>query len=464
MNRSTRRLLAVCAVLAALACASIAGAAPGDIFNGASTTAAGLTTWDSDMTDTDGVAQTGAGVYVAVLDTGLTPDWQSYFPASRVRTDLATGFNQSVTLNPTDDPCNFTATVGNLQQSTWIGSSSTTHGTHVMSTILGYAYDSHYDAASGFDVAPFIVRGIAPGVTAIPVKVLGDYEQPALPNCTDPDVDTSAHTVNFGTDEMIAAGIAYATRLADRGYRPMVINMSLGGDTLSNIERQAIDTAIAHGVIVVAAAGNEGEGGVHYPGGYKPVISVGSVGWTGEWLFPSTQQPRYRLWWVAGAPAPAVPGAANTLEGTVDDVYVSDFSSRGIGEKQLDVMAPGSWVRGPSTGAPGYSHSPWWSNGFGDVISGIGSTFVYMGGTSQATPHVAGAAALMLQKNPRLTQAQIESILKSTTLSLPSKGTRHVYDFDHWADISWDTSCDGTKCDPVGAGLVQVDAALAAVR
>ena len=67
---------------------------------------------------------------------------------------------------------------------------------------------------------------------------------------------------------MVAAGINYATELAKAGYRPMVINMSLGGDELAQIEKDAIDNAIANGVIIVAAAGNAGEDGMDYPGAY----------------------------------------------------------------------------------------------------------------------------------------------------------------------------------------------------
>ena len=79
-----------------------------------------------------------------------------------------------------------------------------------------------------------------------------------------------------------------------------------------------------------------------------------------------------------------------------------------------------------------------------------------------ATPHVASGAALILSKNPTRTQAQIESTLKGTALAIPSSGNQNVFDFDHFADISWDTDCDGTPCDPVGSGLLQVDEALAA--
>ena len=79
-----------------------------------------------------------------------------------------------------------------------------------------------------------------------------------------------------------------------------------------------------------------------------------------------------------------------------------------------------------------------------------------------ASPHVAGVTALMLQKNPTLTQAQVETILKSTALPVPPNGSRDIFDFDHPATISWDGSCDGDPCDAVGAGFVRADAAIAA--
>lgn len=112
-----------------------------------------------------------------------------------------------------------------------------------------------------------MVRGIAPAVTVIPVKVLADYQLPALPKC---DIPGISENVVFGTDEMVAAGIRYVTALKKAGYSPMVINMSLGGDELAQVEKDAIDDAIANGVIVVAAAGNEGEEGDELPRRVRP--------------------------------------------------------------------------------------------------------------------------------------------------------------------------------------------------
>jgi subtilisin family serine protease len=457
-----KRFVYVTFTLIAMLAITFTSVAAGNPFAGVTTTAGGYSTWDSDMVNIESVSQTGAGVYVAVLDTGLVPNWRDFFPSDRIATHLGTGFDQSVSFKAHNDNCGFGVEVGKLRQTTWVGSTGSTHGTHVTSTILGYFYRSNFDAAAGFPLPAIMVRGIAPDVTIIPVKVLADYQVPALPKCTDPGPTPSQSAV-FGTSAMVAAGIDYVTDLAISGYRPMVINMSLGGGELEPVEQAAIDRAVANGVVIVAAAGNEGEFGMGYPGAYAPVISAGSVGWTKEWLKPTDSLPRYRMWWLNYQSAPMLAGSADVADPTVaGDVYVSDFSSRELPGQQLDVLAPGSWVRGPFPGDPGFNHLPWWSHGIGDLVGGNGSNFFYVGGTSMATPHVASAAALILQKNPNLTPAQVENILKTTALAIPASGNPLIFDFDHFANIPWDTDCAGTPCDAVGAGLIQLDAAIAA--
>src|SRR4051812_5646326 len=92
-------------------------------FRGVDSTVGGYSTWDSDLINIEAVPQTGAGVYVAVLDTGLVPNWRDYFPEARIATQLGTGFDQSVVFRVAkDDPCSFEEVkVGPLRQTTWVG-------------------------------------------------------------------------------------------------------------------------------------------------------------------------------------------------------------------------------------------------------------------------------------------------------------------------------------------------------
>ena len=422
--------------------------------------AGSFSTWDADLINVDQVTQTGKGVYVAVLDTGLVPNWSNYLPAARVATKLGTGFFQPISFKAHNDVCALGVTVGQIGQSGFIGSNSSSHGTHVASTILGYNYRSNTDAAQGYPLPPIFVQGIAPEVTIIPVKVLADYQVPALPKC---GTGIPAGVQNFGTDEMIAAGINYVTRLANAGYKPMVINMSLGGSELAQVEKDAIDNAIAAGVVIVAAAGNAGEAGMDYPGAYPPVISAGAAGWTGEWLYPGQTFGRYRMWWLQYPFAPLYTGSGEVADpASANDVYVTDFSSRAYPSlgQQLDVLAPGSWVRGPFESGNGYSHLPWWSKSTADLRKSKLVNFYWVGGTSMATPHVAAVAALILQKNPTLKAADVENILKSSALIIPASGSRFILDNTVYTTITWDTDCSGTPCDAVGAGLIQADKAI----
>jgi subtilisin family serine protease len=205
-------------------------------------------------------------------------------------------------------------------------------------------------------------------VNVIPVKVLNQ--------------------MGLGWSSVIAAGITYIADLkaGPLSGSPVVINMSLGGPKLDAIEKAAIDYAISKGVIIVASAGNEGENGMGYPGAYPPVISVAASGWIGEWTAAG--------WWRGDVADPTNP----------DDFYITDFSSRELQGQDLDVAAPGSWVVGPyqlQMGQPSY---------------------YYLGGTSQAAPHVAGAVALMAQKKPGLTAGEAESIIEGTAIVMPAWG------------------------------------------
>ena len=411
-------------------------------------------TWDTDMINSDSTGCTGQGVYVAVLDTGLAPNWRDYFPADRIATHLGAGFKEDITWDAATQ--SFFAS-GKVHQVSWIGDAGSTHGTHVTSTILGYNYCAPADAAAGLPLAPVFVQGVAPGATVIPVKVLADYT--IGKSHTDPDNFPDQKFV-MGTDRAVAAGIRYATSLKIKGYSPMVITMSLGGPAPSTEISAAIQYAVDNDVIVVASAGNAGDDGMDWPGADEQVISVGAAGWQYEWYWPYLVQPtsttlRYRLWWLQDQPW----GYNDVTESSAlaNQVYIPEWSSRQKDYQQLDVVAPGTWVRGPYPGGPGYAHLPWWSQGQGWLMGRNPGNFYWLGGTSMATPHVTGVAAQLLEKNPTMDQAQVESILKSTALPIPA-GSMEIWDLDPtqgWYNYSW-------KADATGAGLVQADAALAA--
>ena len=269
------------------------------------------------------------------------------------------------------------------------------HGTHVTSTILGYSFRG----------TP--INGTAPMATVIPVKVLNQ--------------------AGFGWSSVIARGIVYVADLKESGAlgdAPVVINMSLGGPGPDPIEQVAIDYAIDRGVVIVASAGNGAEAGMGYPGAYEPVISAAASGWIGEWLPPGNV-----AWWLTGN----VPDPTNPA-----DFYITDFSSREKPGQDLDVAAPGSWVVGPY-----------------QLQSGKTSYF-FVGGTSMASAHVTGIAALMLQKDSSLSQGAIEGALEASAVPLPA-GCRTVSGpSGPPQEICW-------GADATGSGLATAAAALAAV-
>jgi len=348
----------------------------------------GIATWNTDQIDVYDqgapdvreVPQTGEGVYVAVLDTGLHSSWPQYFGTEAIAADLGIAFGGgggekgSVSSQPNK----------------W-STDQNGHGTHVTSSILGY------------NLGGVPVAGVAPEATVIPVKVLNQN--------------------GSGWSSMVAAGIDYVTDLKVSGAlgdSPVVINMSLGGPAPDALTQAAVARAVANDVLIVASAGNSGEAGMGYPGAYEDVISVAASGWTGQWTSAS--------WWNTGDVADPT---------SAEDAYIADFSSRALPGQDLDIAAPGSWVVGPY-----------------QLNSQLG--YYYLSGTSMASPHVAGAVALMLEANPGLTQDEAEAALEATAVPLAA-GSRQVLDpTGATTTVTW-------GADATGAGLMDVPAAIGAV-
>ena len=409
----------------------------------------GTLPWDHDIIDVEKTEYDGEGIYVAVLDTGLVANWRDYFAEESIATEYGIGFSENVCKDKKTGEYIYS---GNVHRTTFLGKLA--HGTHITSTIIGYSYYEEH------------VRGVAPKAKIIPVKVLNTYEG------LGGDV--------FGTDLTVAAGINYIADLAESEGIKIVISMSLSDPKPSQLIRDAIDHAIENGVIVVACAGNNGYQAdpatwfLEWPGAYPEVICVGSSGWgmgvneyeapkypgTGE-LVPCPQIPG--TWWCQDV--------AEDIENEIS--YISYFSSREyvnpafLNESvELDVVAPGSQILGPYPGDnSGYRHIPWWSQGSPSNPNAPPANYWYVSGTSMATPHVSGVAALMLEKDPDYTQAQVEYILKNTATPLPTAMLGYPFAFNYVRcpfvaggiyQFCWDENA-------TGAGIIQADEAIAAI-
>lgn len=146
--------------------------------------------------------------------------------------------------------------------------------------------------------------------------------------------------VGSGTSADIADAIRFAT---DHGAK--VINMSLGGGLYSAVMAKAIDYARGKGVTVVCAAGNAARGRVEFPAAYPGAVAVSAVG---------------------------------------PDGLLSPYSSYG---KELDLAAPGGNKKlGETSGILQNTIDP---------RDPSKSVYAWYQGTSMATPHVAGVAALL---------------------------------------------------------------------
>ena len=405
----------------------------------------GTVPFNIDMVDAERLCNDGEGIYVAVLDTGLLTNYLDFFPEDMVdiKEEWGKGFTHDVTYNPVtqeldfgplrDDRGFFTHDMGNPADPWGIGLGSG-HGTHVTSIITGWMLERDQS---------FWVRGVAPGVTIIPVLVLDDW-------CYYNSTDGYWYLDAGGTDEMVAAGIEYIGDLAEEYGVKIIINMSLGGPTPMGIIEDAIDYAISEGVIIVASAGNEGEDGMGWPGAYPQVISVAAAGWTQEYLryYTGASDPWY--WWIDDVPEKL--WTRDPL-GNKFQVYLVDFSSRpnkDLGQEtwHLDVSAPGCGVKGPYKP---YGGGQW--------------NYYSVWGTSQAAPHVSGTAALVLEKYPNLEQCYMEAALKCAALLnrltkwCEKERSAVIYDI-----FSNDLLIQTWGRKDYGWGLLQADAALSIAR
>lgn len=177
---------------------------------------------------------------------------------------------------------------------------------------------------------------------------------------------------NSGSYAAMAGGIYYAV---DNGAK--VINMSIGGSSLSSTLRDAVDYCYENGVILVACMMNFNNDVAYYPAAFANCIAV---------------------------------GATNPDDTRTAPFFWSNTSGSNYGS-HIDLVAPGNYMYGLSY------NNDWW----------YGS---YWGGTSQASPLVAGVVSLLLSQNPSLTFDEIRLILADSADDQVGDASEDVAGFD----------------------------------
>ena len=183
----------------------------------------------------------------------------------------------------------------------------------------------------------------------------------------------------FGSDA--ASAIHYATAMGAH-----VINISWGIDLTAaspavteaiQVLADAIDFAVSRGVIVVAAAGNRGTAGLHFPARMENTIAVGSANWLDR---------------------------------------RSSFSSYAGAGDVLDVIAPGEWIWSTAV-LSAYDALLYELLGMPGFEPGT-DTYGVADGTSFAAPLVSGYVGLILSQNPGATLGQVREVIRSSAVDI----------------------------------------------
>ena len=289
-----------------------------------------------------------------------------------------------------------------------------------------------------------------------------------------------------------AAGWAYSSTLVGaldecEAAGANVINMSLGGSLKSRTEDKAFAAANGRGVLSIAAAGNDGNTRKSYPASYASVVSVAAVDGNMNVADFSQQNSSVELaapgvhvkstvpmgtgrdatTTVNGVdfPADGLDGTPlGNVSGALVDCGIGDNACPGGGgqicliargtiafsDKVLACQAGGGAgaiiynnVAGPLAGTLADVVTTIPSAGVSDtdgaaMLQQLGSTanvaifatnYAYYDGTSMATPHVVGVAALVWSYNPAWTNDEIRGALQATAIDLGVAGRDAAYGY-----------------------------------
>lgn len=260
------------------------------------------------------------------------------------------------------------------------------------------------------------MAGTAPGVSVLPVRVLG--------KCA-------------GDNSDVQAGMLWAAGIFQPGVPAnptpaRVLNLSLGSTGQCTADYQSVvDQVLERGVVIVAAAGNSAGGPVGAPGNCRGVIAVLALRHAGTKVGFSDLGPEISI---------AAPGGncINTAAGTPCLYPIVTASNTGT---TVPVAADASWT----------------------------DSFRISVGTSFSSPLVAGTAGLMFSAQPALTPTQVRTALQATARPFPTNGADNGPD-----DATPVLQCTAPNasvqqlqcyCNTLlcGAGMLDAGAAVAAV-
>jgi serine protease len=282
------------------------------------------------------------------------------------------------------------------------------------------------------------IAGAAPDARIVPIRTIG--------KCT-------GYTSDLVAALYWAAGISDASLgtlpPATSANTAHVINLSLGNRlACSSAEQTAIDAVIARGIVIVAAAGNDG-GPVGAPANCKGVLSVAGLRHTGTKVGYSNVSSTAAAISI-GAPAG---NCVNTAAGAPCLYSLDTLSNTG---RQTPDVSDKDFSYTYSALTPAYT---------GNTLNGFAV------GTSFAAPLVSSVAALMKSVHPRLTPAQIIQRMQDSSAAFPVPATPATGGVCHVAALTRDSSgtytdvqdrdcqCTTATC---GAGMVNATAAVAA--